>query len=81
MVQPEFQFGSQQPHTISEFLWSHPEAPIKTSYAAAGLFKIAQLGGNSERRRVRHSNVGSNVGFLICGRRVGHINMGSITRA
>jgi hypothetical protein len=50
MVQPEFRFGSQQPHTISEFLWSHPEAPIKTSRAAAGLFTIAQLGGKPERR-------------------------------
>jgi hypothetical protein len=46
MVQPYFRFGSQQPHTISEFLWSHPEAPIKTSYAAQVCSQLLSLEEN-----------------------------------
>ena len=64
MVQPECRFGSQQPHTIREFLWLQPEAPIKTSYAAAGLFTIAQLGGKIERGRVGHIKRWKLHGFL-----------------
>src|ERR1035437_10855232 len=39
-----FRFGFQQPHTILEFLFLKPEAPIQPSWAAACLSRIAHFG-------------------------------------
>src|ERR1035438_4772362 len=39
-----FRFGFQQPHTILEFLFLKPEAPIKPSWEAACLSRIAHFG-------------------------------------